>query len=100
MRLDVQGAETIRNLAPEAVQIFLTVQDEDDMVRRLTARQTEKTDDLKLRIATARQELKRIKQFDYLVVNDEGRLDATVDSILAIIKAEHHRIPHRQVAIE
>ena len=100
MRLDVQGAETIRKLAPEAVLVFLTVQNEQDMVGRLTARRTEKADDLKLRIATARQELKRINQFDYLVVNKEGQLDLAVDAILAIIKAEHHRIPHRKVSLD
>jgi len=99
MRLDVQGAETIRRLAPEAVLVFLTVQDEQEMVSRLTARQTEKSDALKLRIATARQELKRIKQFDYLVVNREGQLDEAVRVILAIIEAEHHRVPHRQVSL-
>lgn len=97
MRIDVQGAETIRRLAPEAVLIFLTVRDEQDMVQRLTARRTEQTDDLKLRIATARQELKRIGQFDYIVVNHEGQLERAVDAILAIIEAEHHRIPHRKV---
>lgn len=100
MRLDVQGAETIRKLAPQAVLIFLTVQTEEEMVKRLTARRTEHADDLKLRIATARQELKRIKQFDYLVVNHEGQLGLAVDAILSIIQAEHHRIPHRVVTLD
>src|SRR4030042_1226677 len=56
MRLDVQGATTIRRLCPDALLIFLTVQDEDDMVSRLQARKTETPEGLKLRIATARQE--------------------------------------------
>src|SRR5450759_755210 len=58
MRVDVQGAATVRKLAPEAVLIFLTTESEEALVRRLKARQTETAGNLSLRIATARQELK------------------------------------------
>jgi guanylate kinase len=63
----------------------------------LHARKTETPEGLKLRIATARQELKRIREFDYVVVNRENKLDDTVDTILAIVTAEHHRTQHRKV---
>lgn len=99
MRLDVQGAATIRSLYPEALLIFLTTESEDEMVRRLVARKTESTDELKMRIATARQELKRAKEFDYVVLNREDRIDETVDTIAAIIRAEHHRVNHRKVVL-
>lgn len=100
LRLDVQGAETIRKLCPEAVLIFLTVQDEEQMAQRMIARKSDKPEDLKLRIVTARMELKRITEFNYLVVNEEGQLENTVETILAIIRAEHHRYPHRKVTLE
>jgi len=99
MRLDAQGAKTIRRLAPEALLIFLTAQDEDELVRRLTARKSEDTEGLKLRIATARQELKQIDLFDYVVINRENHLDETLDTIMAIIKAEHARVHHRKVTL-
>lgn len=99
MRIDVQGAETIRQKCPEALLIFLTVENEQELVRRLTARKTEKSDDLNLRIATARKELQRIDRFDYLVVNPEGELPQTVEVVLSIIEAEHHRLPHRKIAL-
>jgi guanylate kinase len=97
MRVDVQGAATVRELSPGAVLIFLTTQSEAELEQRLHARKTETPEGLKLRIATARQELKRIKEFDYVVVNRENKLDDTVDTILAIITAEHHRTQHRKV---
>lgn len=97
MRIDVQGAATIRALSPEALLIFLTTASEAEMVNRLNERKTEKEEDLKLRIATARQELKRRDEFDYVVVNHEYELDETVDTILAIIRAEHHRVNPRRV---
>lgn len=99
MRIDVQGAETIRKLCPEAVLVFLTTQGEDEMVNRLRERKSETPEGLNLRIATARQELKRIDLFDYVVVNRENRLDETVDTILAIIHAEHHRMQPRKVTL-
>jgi guanylate kinase len=54
---------------------------------------------LNLRIATARKELKRINEFDYVVVNRDDKLDETVDKILAIIQAEHQRVNPRKVTL-
>ncbi|HEY5269322.1 MAG TPA: guanylate kinase, partial [Anaerolineales bacterium] len=99
MRLDVQGAATVRKLAPEAVLIFLTTESEDALVRRLKTRQSETAENLSLRIATARQELKRAAEFDYVIVNADGHLDGTVDTVVAIIQAEHHRVNPRKVSL-
>jgi guanylate kinase len=99
MRVDVQGAATIREKTKDAVLIFLTSQNEEELVHRLMARKTESREGLKLRIATARQELKRIHEFDYVVLNRENELDETVDTILAIIRAEHHRVHPRKVSL-
>ena len=99
MRLDVQGAATMRKLYPGALLIFLTTQDEEEMLSRLRQRKTETPEGLALRIATARQELKRLHEFDYVIVNRECRLDETVDTVLAIILAEHHRVDPRKVTM-
>lgn len=99
MRLDVQGAATVRRLAPEAVLIFLTTQSEEELVARLRKRQTDSAEDLSLRIATARQELKRAKEFDYVIVNRDGAIEETVDTVIAIIRAEHHRVHPRRVTL-
>lgn len=99
MRVDVQGAAKIRELNPEAILIFLTTRDEEEMVNRLRIRKSETPEGLNLRIAMARQELKRINEYDYVVVNRDGELDETVDTIAAIIHAEHHRVKHRKVTL-
>jgi guanylate kinase len=99
MRLDVQGAATVRKLAPEAVLVFLTTQSERELVERLKGRKTDTAEDLGLRIATAQQELKRASEFDYVIVNADGCLDETVDTVIAIIRAEHHRVNHRTVSL-
>jgi guanylate kinase len=97
MRIDVQGAETVRKLAKDALLIFLTPQNEEELINRLKKRKTETKESLKLRIATTRQEYKKIDLFDYIVVNKDDCLDKTVDTIEAIIQAEQHRVDQRVV---
>jgi guanylate kinase len=99
MRIDVQGAETICQLYPEALLIFLSTQNEEELIARLKARRTESEEKLQLRIETAREELHKVELFDYYVVNADDQLDATVDAILAIIASEHRRTNPRQVRL-
>lgn len=99
MRLDVQGAETVRKLAREALLIFITCESEGELERRLRERKTETADSLSLRIATARKEFQRLEAFDYVIVNQDFHLDDTVDKVRAIIAAEHLRVHHRKVTL-
>ena len=98
MRVDVQGAATFRKKFPEAVLIYLTTSDEN-LVKRLLDRDTDYPESLRLRVAMARKEINQLGEFDYQVENEEGRLDATVDAIIAIISAEHYRVAHRKVIV-
>ncbi len=100
MRLDVQGAATIRRLVPEAVLIFLTASSEEELIRRLKKRETETPEGLKRRIATAREEMKHLDEFDYVVVNRDGHLDDTVKTIAAIITAEKCRVKQRKIELQ
>ena len=99
MRVDVQGAETVRKLAPGALLIFITCEGEDELERRLRERKTETADSLSLRIATARKELQRIEAFDYVIVNHDFHLDDTVNKVRSIIEAEHLKVQHRKVTL-
>ena len=99
MRLDVQGAETVRRLVPDALLIFITVDSEEEMVKRLQERKTETAEERAVRTATAREELKRAEAFDYVIVNHDDRLEHTVDVVRAIIEAEHHRVRQRKVSL-
>jgi len=100
LRIDVQGAATIRRLVLEAVLIFLTASSEEELIQRLRARKTEDPDELARRIATAREELKRADEFDYVVVNRDDGLDEAVAQVQAIIQAEKCRVKRRQVVVQ
>jgi guanylate kinase len=100
MRIDVQGAATIRHLVPQAVFIFLTASSEEELIRRLKKRKTETPEGLKRRIATAWEEMKRLDEFDYVVVNRDGSLNDTVKTIAAIITAEKCKVKQRKIELQ
>jgi guanylate kinase len=99
LRIDVQGAATIRRLCPDALLIFLTAS-EEDLRRRICERKGhESAENIERRIATAQEELGQIDLFDFVVHNPDGGLDETVDTIQAIIRSEHHRVHPRKVTL-
>jgi len=99
MRLDVQGAEKIRKLYPGALLIFLVPANEDEWIERFKGRTGKPPNDLDVRINKAKDELKKIPLFDYVVVNPQNKLNYAVDVVEAIIKAEHQRIQQRSAAL-
>lgn len=99
MRVDPQGAATIRKLIPNAVTIFLIAESEEAMVKRLRERKSETPEGLSLRIATARHEMKRIDEFDYCVVNAQERHEEAVEDVLCIIEAEKSRVNQSPVLL-
>jgi guanylate kinase len=99
MRLDVQGAATVKSLVPEAILIFLAPASEEELARRLCQRNTESEQQLHHRLQLIRQEMARLDEFDYLVVNADSKLDEAVDKVLAIIQSEHCRVHHRRVVL-
>lgn len=99
MRLDVQGAKTVRNLCPDAILIFLTANNREEWLERLKARRSESSEDLELRIKTAEKEFASLSEFDYIVINGEDELEITIETIRSIIKAEHHKVIQRKVTL-
>lgn len=99
MRLDVQGAATVRALVPQAITIFLTAESEAALVERLRRRRTEDEEQLRRRIATARAELLRAGEFKYRIVNRDCTLDETVDKVTAIMQAEKARVDWQPVTL-
>jgi guanylate kinase len=99
MRIDVQGAATVRRLVPQSISIFLTAESEGALVERLRRRRSDDEEQLKQRLKTACEELQRVNEFQYRVVNRECALDATVDAVLAIMQAEKCRVDWKPVII-
>ena len=99
MRLDFQGAKTIRELCPDAILIFLTARNKEEWLERLQSRRSETDEELAVRISTAKQEYDALDIFDYIVLNEDSHLERTLDVIESIITAEHHRVHPRKVLL-
>lgn len=95
--IEVQGAEQIHRLRPEAVRIFLAPPSWAELRRRLTGRGTESEEKVEKRLQRSREEFQVAREYDYLVVNDN--LEQAVAEVLAIIAASHCRAEDRYEAV-
>ena len=99
VKVDVQGAETIKKLVPQALFIFLVPPSMEELEQRLKGRRTESPEQLALRMETARAEMEKLHIFDHVVVNRAGELEQTVADVAAIIEAEKNSLEPRQISI-
>ncbi len=100
IRVDVQGAETIKKSIPEAVLVFLSTPSIEDHHQRLKLRQTESDDDMNVRMDAVTSEMRSIDLFDYLVVNRQGELDTAAMEVMCIVIAERCRLFRRIVSLK
>ena len=84
--VDIQGAEAIKTNRPDSLTVFLLPPSPDVLEKRLIGRDTEAESDIKVRMTTAKKELKRRWEADYQIVND--KLEDTVNKISEVIKLE------------
>jgi guanylate kinase len=98
IKVDVQGAATLRRLIPEAVLVFLAPASLEELEDRLRRRRTEDEAVLRRRLETARREMEQRGLFDHVVVNADSRLEEAVERLAAIIEAEKTR-PGRRVPV-
>jgi guanylate kinase len=71
LEIDVQGAESVKKITPEAIGVFILPPSFEVLRERLTARQTESKSDLQVRLRNSKREVSRWKEFDYVIINDE-----------------------------
>ena len=99
VKLDVQGAATVRALVKDALMIFLAPPSIAELERRLRFRQSESVQTLRLRSEAAGDEMKAMEDFEFRVVNHNQRLDLAAFCIDAIVTAEKCRIPPRRMEV-
>jgi len=99
VKVDVQGAATIKRALPKAVFIFVAPPSMAELEERLRQRKTESLDALAVRFKAAKEEMKKVTLFDYVVVNREGQVALAVSEIEAIIAAERLRVKARRIGL-
>jgi len=99
VKVDVQGAATIKEILPQAVFVFLMPPSMEALEKRLRRRRSESSEDLALRLERAKGEIKSLPLFDYVITSHQNKLDEVVSQIDAIIAAEKRRVKPRIVEL-
>jgi guanylate kinase len=98
LEIDVQGADSIREKASDAVGIFILPPSFEVLQERLTDRQTETPAALELRLRNSREEVQEYEKFDYVIVNDEKA--KAVTDLQSVIYAERCRRARQTEVVE
>ena len=99
VKVDIQGAATIKRILPQAIFIFLMPPSMAALIERLKQRRTESPSELALRLKAAGEEIKQLPMFDYGVINRWDKIDQAVAEIEAIITAEKCRVVPREITL-
>jgi guanylate kinase len=99
LKIDVQGAATVKEHVPDALLVFLVPPSLEELFGRLVSRATESADQLEVRQRNAAIELARQGDYDYIVVNETGEIERTAERIDRIIAIEKSKHPTRRTAV-
>jgi guanylate kinase len=99
VKVDVQGAATIKKILPQAVFVFLMSPSMEELEKRLRKRRSESSTDLALRLERAKEETKSLPIFDYVITSRQNKLGEVVSQIDAIVAAEKCRVKPRIVEL-
>ena len=100
IKVDIQGAASIKKIVSQAVFIFLMPPSMEVLGKRLKRRHTESSFDLDVRMQTAAEEMKQLSLFDYVVYSQHNEIDRAVRDIAAIITAEKRRTVPREINLK
>lgn len=99
VKVDVQGAATIKSILPGALFIFVAAPSMEELKERLKQRKTESGVDLDLRTKAAEEEMSSLNLFDYVIINYEGHVERAVSQVESIITAEKCRVKARSIEL-
>lgn len=91
LEIEVDGASQIKKKFPDAVTVMLIPPDAVTLESRLRGRGTETEDVIKKRLTTARGEIAKSADYDYIAVNRDGEAGDCAEDLRAILRAEHFR---------
>ncbi|MFW5395918.1 MAG: guanylate kinase [Candidatus Accumulibacter regalis] len=91
LEIDWQGAQQVRRQFPAASGIFIVPPSIDELGRRLRERATDSDETIARRVAAAREEMRHVDEFDYVIINDD--LQRALHDLLAVVRATRLRCP-------
>jgi guanylate kinase len=98
LEIDVQGAESVKEMVPGAVSVFILPPSFEILRDRLVARGSERASELSLRLRNAHSEVARYREFDYVIINDDAERAAV--QLASVVYAERARRERQQQMAE
>jgi len=95
LEIDIQGAMQVKASFPECVTIFVWPPTVDELERRIRQRGTETPEAIERRLRKSKLEMAHVVNYDYVVVNHPGQVDAAVGEVEAILVAEKAKVARR-----
>ena len=92
LEIEVQGAMQVREKDPSALLVMIAPPDFATLEARLRGRGTENEETIRLRLAAAKGEMSRLREYDYLIVNESGSPERTAEAIMETVRAERRRV--------
>lgn len=90
LKIDVQGAEQVRRLVPDAISMFVVAPSEHELEERLEGRGSESAEEIASRREIAKREMKYASEYEHVVTNDD--VERAVGEILRIIDSARQRV--------
>lgn len=95
LEIDWQGAAQVRRIFPQAIGIFILPPSLEALTQRLKGRGTDSEEVIARRLAAAREDIRHVEEFDYVIIND--LFDTALQELLAVVRAQRLRMA-RQLA--
>lgn len=100
LEIETDGAMNVKRLFPDSVAVFILPPDYDTLKSRLVNRGTNTPEDIERRMKRALEEFALVKDYDYVVVNEDGKADEAAQAIYEIVISEQHKVSRSEGAIE
>lgn len=97
LKIETQGARTLRKIIPEAIFVFLTTETEDELSRRLKQRGDLSPKKQKERMDIAREEMNYLPDYDYLIINSNDEAFLAAEKLRYIVEAERLKIGRKNI---
>lgn len=100
LEIEMQGARQVKKRLPDAVMVFVTPPSFEELENRLKGRGTETEDVILGRLQQAVQEAEAMREYDYILVNENGKAEECAEKLHSVIQCEHLRMSRNIPFIE
>lgn len=98
LEIEMQGGMLIKEQYPDALLLFVAPPSAKVLQQRLSGRGTESKDEIKKRLSRAVEEVKYMKDYDYILINDV--LEESVEKVNQCIQNYHYKTTNCMELIE